>query len=312
MSEVQTIIKFDGPVLAGKAMDVADLAPSLIALSDLLKLANKHFNGDRSGLKILVNADLEQNCFELAISLVQTIWDATNSLIADDNVIKAKEIAEWIGIITGSGGVGGISLYGLIKFLKGKKVKGVTVLKQQDGKNSVQIHIHGDGNSVTVPQPVYELYSKSDVRRKAVEVMRPLTKEGYDSLSFYKGKSVFESFSKNDVPTEQGDDLPEVIPTNVIKSSIHTTVRIRKPAYEGRSKWTIVYKKAIDAEMQDEEWLTKFQTNQVDAPPNSQLVVDLEETIVTNERGEAVEEPIYVIKKVHNVLPPPKQEEMKF
>lgn len=304
MSEIKTIIKYTGAAVDGKSMDVSDLAPSLIALSDLLKIVNKKYNGDRAGLKILVNADLEQNCFELGVELAQTFWDSVSQLIDDGHSLTAKEIAEYVGIVST---VSGVSLYGLIKALKGKEVESVTKLKQKDGKNNVQIIIKGDGNKVVVPQQVYELYADKNTRNKAVEVLNPLHKDGYDQLEFYKGKKVFEKFTKEEVPQIDCSDCPDVIPQNIVKSDIRTTVRIRKPAYEGLSKWTLVYRRAREASIEDIEWLNKFQTNQIQAPPGTDLDVELEETIITDERGEAIEYPIYVVKKVHGTVPPPQQ-----
>ena len=62
---VISTIRYDGPALSDRSMDVAELAPALLALSDLLKIANTYANGDRAGVKVKVNADLEQHCFEL-------------------------------------------------------------------------------------------------------------------------------------------------------------------------------------------------------------------------------------------------------
>lgn len=303
MSEIKTIIKYTGAAVDGKSMDVSDLAPSLIALSDLLKIVNKKYNGERAGLKILVNADLEQNCFELGVELVQNLWESVSQLIEDDKVKTAKQIAEWVGII----GSVGISLYGLIKLLKGKEVESVTKLKQEDGRNNVQIIIKGDGNKVVVPQQVYEIYADKNARKKAVEVLSPLHEDGYDQLEFYKGKKVFEKFTKEDAPQIDCGDCPEVIPKNIVKSAIRTTVGIRKPAYEGLSKWTLVYRKAYEASIEDIEWLNKFQNNQVQAPPGTSLDVELEETIIIDQHGEAIEEPTYTVKKVHGTVSPPQQ-----
>ncbi len=313
MSEVKTIIKYKGPAVDGKSMDVGDLAPSLIALSDLLKLANKKFNGDRSGLTILVNADLEQNCFELGVELTQTLWENISQLIEDDRVKTAKEIAEWIGIVGGTIGTP-VTLYKLIKLLKGKKVKSVTKLKQKDGKNSVQINIDGDHNTINVenntlvvPYEVYELYADKNTRKTAVDVLEPLHKDGYESVEFYKGKKVFEKFDKKEVPEIDCSDCPEVIPENIVISNIRTVVRIRSAIYEGKSKWTLVYKKALQASMEDYEWLSKFQNNIIPVPPGTALDVELEETIVTDEHGEAIEEPSYRVIKVHSTKQPPEQ-----
>ncbi|MFZ4600410.1 MAG: hypothetical protein ACOYNN_17355, partial [Terrimicrobiaceae bacterium] len=233
MQMVRTTIKYDGSALAGKSMDVADLAPSLIALSDLIKAANRQFNGDRSGVKILVNANLDQNCFELFIDLAQTLWESVSNLIADDRVATIKEIAEWIGIL-GAGG-SSITLYALIKILRGKNVESTTIEKN-DGKDVLQIHIYGDSNHITVDKNVYEMYSNQVIRNHAIKVLEPLTKDGYDSLEFYDGKKkVYEHFDKSDVPSIDNGNLPEIQPQNVVISKIKTIVRIRKPAYEGNS-----------------------------------------------------------------------------
>lgn len=303
MKRIKTNIKFDGPALTGRSMDVADLAPSLIALSDVFKRANHLFNGEKSAIKVLVNADLEQNCFELTLKLAQTIWDQVGVLLSDDNIKTAKEIAEWVGIIGGSS----FSLFRLIKFLKGRKVTDVIILKQEGGHYNIQIKVEGENNSIIVPQPVYSLYTEKGIREKAVAVLQPLKSDGYESLTFYEGKEIFEKFTPEDVPDLQNDELPDLRPHNEQISIIQTSVRIRKAAYEGKSKWTIVYLRAIEASIDDEEWLEKFQSNGVDAPPNSSLLVDLEQRVILNDRGEALEDPIYRVKKVHKVIHPQQQ-----
>ena len=185
MSDVRTTIKFDGPALEGKAMDVGHLAPSLLALSDLVKEANRYANGDRAGVRVMVNADLDQKCFELNVDLVMTIWEQAKLLISDDDVRTAKEIAEWVGILAGTAAAtvtGTLSLLKLVKFLRGRKVESVTILKMEDGRNVVEIRVEGVDEPVRVLEPVYELYANLNVRRKAVDMLAPLREEGYESL----------------------------------------------------------------------------------------------------------------------------------
>jgi hypothetical protein len=105
-----------------------------------------------------------------------------------------------------------------------------------------------------------------------------LREDGYETLEFYEKDDVFVKFDKGDVPEVDGSDMPEVVPQNVHKSTIRAGVKIRKPAYEGKSRWTLMYKRAIDASFDDEIWLGKFQAGTESAPPGSYLDVDLEET----------------------------------
>jgi hypothetical protein len=300
MKHVRTTIKYDGPALAGKSMDVAHLAPALLALSDLLKEANRYANGDRAAARIFVNADVEQKCFELDVSFVLTIWEQAKLLIADDRVRTAKEIAEWVGII---GAPVSFGLYHLIKWLRGKRVVSVVVLQVKDGDNLVEIRVEGESEPKQVAQAVYELYANAVTRQKALAVLAPLQEEGYETLEFYDQGGVFIHFDKADVPAADWSDLPEVIPQNVHTSTIKVGVKIRRAIYEGRAKWTVMYKKAVDVSFEGAAavWLAAFQRNEVEAPPGSYLLVDLEETYITNELGEILGDATYKVVAVHGV-----------
>lgn len=289
-------------------MDVSELAPALLALSDLVKIANAFANGDRAAVRIKVNADLEQHCFELNLQLAMTIWEQAKLLLDDENVRSAKEIAEWIGIVCGST----LSLFGLIRFLRGKKVTNTTVVRLKDGRNMVEIEIEGEDETAVISQQVYELYANLEARKKAIEVMRPLRLDGYDTLEFEEeGKEVFR-ITEQEVPAADLSDLPEVIPQNINSSTIQTAVRIRKAAYEGNAKWTVMYKRAIEAPIEDKDWLEQFQNDKIQAPPGSALKVTLEETYITNELGEVVGEPTYKILEVHGVIPRAVQTKLDF
>ena len=58
-SKISTVVRYDGPALKEHSMDVADLAPALLGLSEIVKIANKKINGDRSAVKVLVKVDIE-------------------------------------------------------------------------------------------------------------------------------------------------------------------------------------------------------------------------------------------------------------
>lgn len=307
---VHSTIRYDGPALADHSMDVSELAPALLALSDLVKIANAFANGDRAAVRIKVNADLEQHCFELNLQLAMTIWEQAKLLLDDENVRSAKEVAEWVGIVGQLGGP--LSLFALIRFLRGRQVRNTTVVRLADGRNMVEVEIEGEEQPAVIAQQVYELYANIEARKKAVEVMRPLRLEGYDTLEFREGgKEVFR-ITEDEVPAADLSDMPEVIPQNVNRSTILTSVRIRKAAYEGNAKWTVMYKRAIEAPVEDKAWLDQFQSAKVQAPPGSALEVTLEETYITNELGEVVGDPTYKILKVHRVIPRAVQTKLDF
>ena len=102
----RAVVRYDGPALSEHEMDVHDLAPSLLALADLCKIANEIFNGESASVRVLVRADHEQKCFQIQFDLVQNLYDQLTVLMSRDSIKNAKEILEWIGII-GLGGVVG-------------------------------------------------------------------------------------------------------------------------------------------------------------------------------------------------------------
>ena len=204
MKEIKTIIKFDGEKLRTHKMDVSHLAPSLLALSEVFKKANKQFNGENSSLQILVSANIEQSCFELQISLVQSAWENISSFIKNQDVVTTKELLEWILI----GGTGGFSLFKLIGKLKNKEIDKVKI---QENNDTVQIKVKGNKNIINISKKVFYLYSNKDIRKKSIETQQPLKEEGYDTLEFYDKKlGTYHKIEKKDVP-DNIQECPDLI-----------------------------------------------------------------------------------------------------
>ena len=114
-------IRYDGPALADRSMDVNHLASALLALGDLCVLVNQKVNaGKASSVKVLVTIDKESQCFEFSVELVQGFLAHMQSFISEDMEIKAaRDILEVIGLIV----TAGIGTIGFIQFLKKSKGK---------------------------------------------------------------------------------------------------------------------------------------------------------------------------------------------
>lgn len=308
-TSASTIIRFSGVAIANHAMDIADLAPSLLSLSSLVQESNRLLNGEAVKIKVTVNADLKQNCFELLVTVGQTVASAIHGMFDEVKTYDAEEIAKIIGV-TGSASV--YTLYKLIKIFRGK-----TITKVEDNNNGTKnIHyvntINGDGNSVTqtiinVPSEAFRLLENEKTRKLAVDVLAPLRKAGYESMVFDDAGRIAESFGRDDAENNAESNV-EILSSQISVSKITAAVRIKKAMYEGRAKWTVIYRRPIDVTIDDYEWLEKFQNNKSPAPPNSTLHVDMEETFPCNEKGEAIGESEFRITKVHKVDLPPKQQ----
>jgi hypothetical protein len=303
-SHVRTTIRYDGPVLSGHEMDVQDLAPALLALADIVQIANRRFNGSNADIRVLVNADVEQRCFQIDLSLIQSVLEKAKHLLADDHVKTALEIAKDIGLISGSS----LSLFKLLQWLsKRPKNEGTKIEAKTEG--GVTTLIAGDGNTVSVNQQVYLLATDPAVIERYKKVVEPLQRPGYDSLEFKQGDVIVDSVTREDARLVS--ELPATIldPSHEDISTINGHLRIKSPQYEGNAKWSVLWGgRAIDVAM-PLEFVKAFQSNHVDAPPNTILTVEMEQKVALDEAGRAVGSPTFTVLSVRNVTPPVKPAE---
>ena len=110
-------IKFDGPALSNHQMDVRELAPALIALSDLLELSNKAIYADAPQIRVSVNGDFKGGSFGVDLTMVQTV---AQQLVAMFSGPEASASANLFGILSGIGLMGG-GLIALVKKLRGRR-----------------------------------------------------------------------------------------------------------------------------------------------------------------------------------------------
>lgn len=309
---VKAVIRYDGPALTHHQMDVHELAPALLALGDLCRVANSALNGDMATVKVLVRADIEQQCFQLQFEILQTLYEHVTALLDHDRIKEAKDILEWIGIVGG----GGATLFALIKFLAKKKPKDEIAISHNNAEGTVVYQIIGTGNSITVPKEVDQIARDPRSLHAVQRLVRPLEQEGYETLEF-------ERASKSTLATvftrEEARQIVEMDAESLIIrregeqiSRIKTRVRVRKPVMEGGSMWGVAYKRAIDAQMIDQDWLEDYQAGRIFLPPKSWLVVDLEETVPIDEEGIEAGPATYKILKVHGVELPPEQYSLLF
>lgn len=192
MSKVAFQLRYDGPALDDHGMDVADLAPALLALGELIKRANFAVNGDASKVNLIVQSDFEHKCFQVNLELVQSILSTIGSFLTDEHALKnAQTIASWLGLI----GVPttAVGLFTYLARRKGKEVESVTPLPTDQttisttdshGTVAVKFKGDGDGNTVIVNQNVYLLGEDPVVRDYAAKVVSPLKRQGIDTLQF--------------------------------------------------------------------------------------------------------------------------------
>lgn len=236
MSNAIITVRYDGPALADHRMDVADLAPALLGISNLCEVANRKFNGDQAAIKVLIATDHEHQCFQFDLNIVQTLWQQAQNILSNHEIRTAKEILEWLGLTTGTSIVG---LFGLLRLRGTREIAG-TKFDIKDGHDVVQIHIEGDNNSIAVYPEALKLMRDADAMSDAKRVVEPLTKEGYERIEFEIGRgNVIERISKAEAEaiyesTPLSAEEIESEPPQLITAWIQVYAPVYEPA---ASRW---------------------------------------------------------------------------
>jgi hypothetical protein len=197
MSDTNFKVIFRGPAVDDGEIDVRDLAPALLALGDVFQAASDILNGDRVNTAVRVKAT-DEACFEIDLSVAQTIKDAVTSLFAlasenKDGIAAAKELADLILKGGGIAGMVGGGLFALLKFLNGKKPDKV----EQVG-GGVHVHV-GDNVFVTNSKTVL-LAENVKVREGAKKFASVLKSSGIESISTKPEGEPEETYTKADWP----------------------------------------------------------------------------------------------------------------
>ena len=235
-------LQYDGSALSEHKMDVSLLAPALMAFGDLFKEANRVINGDKAKVNVLVNADIKANCVTLSLDIVQTAqtaWDTVKSLLQDQNVASAKDLIDWLLIPSAVGG-GSFSLFQFLKWKGSNRLEQRTTLKEQDNGNTVIVNIIGDGNSVEIPQQVYQLSQDKKVIKAAQGIVAPVAKKrGIETAAFYDEKD-----KKVEITKEEAERIVSLDDTEEEPESQYIVghITVYKPELSATSKrWNFLY-----------------------------------------------------------------------
>ncbi|MBU0823984.1 MAG: hypothetical protein KKA44_17945 [Alphaproteobacteria bacterium] len=299
---VITTIRYDGPALEDHQMDVQALAPALLALAEMVQLANLKLNGDAASMKVLVKADVEQRCFQLDIHIVQSIVESAKHLFGTEQYKTAKEIAELLDLLLPGGVAGGVFWFWK-RFSTAKDAPPIALETEQHGGQTTIIQ-GADGAPITVNQTTYLLASDPQMIELGKKVLKPLERPGYETLGFYRDEKPTVEWNAEEArefiaqPPTHLLPAPEPDPYN--RTPIRAIVSVRTQRNEGKAQWEIKWaSRAVWASMEDLEWLGRFQSGQIRFDIPYWLDVEME---MTTSRIDPDAEPSFAIKKVHDLV----------
>lgn len=283
---------YDGEDIANGTIDVRDLAPSLLALADLVDNTAALALQDAPRYSLRVKSDFRTGSFEVGLEFARLYQQLVSLFSTQD----AQAIASMLQILGISGAFG---LLQLVRKSKGRKPTKVTIERTE----RVSITFEGEEPD-SVPISVFNLFKSFNARKAIERLVDPLNRDGVDILKFRANSEDCFVVKKDEV---QYFKAPSDLEGETVTFS-DTRLVIVSPSFIPQNKWKF-YDGARNffASIEDEEFVFEVQNGREAFRKGDMLFVSLK-TIQWVEAGKLKVE--YAIEKVHSHEPGPQQEDL--
>lgn len=208
---------YDGESLVSNEMDIRDLAPALLAISDIFDEANKITYGDKTKVQVNVKGSFKTGSFGVDLSVVQSGINGFTSLFNSDQASAAANLIGIVGFVIPGGG-----LIGFLLWLRNRKIKNINNANETNTVIEVE-----DGEKYETSPKVIALFSSVKIRTSIQKVItEPLTRDGVDVFKIKRGgkesvinKEEKDYFKLSDVPDELLKDQEREVYLKVVTIS---------------------------------------------------------------------------------------------
>lgn len=265
-------INYDGPALSGGEMAVEDLAPALLAMGKLFEEANRVINGDKSNLSVRVKAGFIKGSFEVELHLIQGWIEYARDILVGPNATALAALCAFLGI----SGKDVIGLFKLLKLSKGRQARKARVL--EDGNVELEFpNDSGEPIKIVAPRETVQLFRDVKVRKAAALAVKPLEKDGIDTISVRDSScdkaSAIAVVNKDDLasfrPPENSDSLIISTPSTIAFSIVNLS-------FNEDGKWKLSDgQNLVWASIEDEDFIQAVDRNEVAFTKGDILLCDV-------------------------------------
>ena len=256
-------------------MDVRELAPSLLALGDLIQASNRILNRERASVLLQVKGEFKTGSFPVGLVVDQSlsIIDYAKELLLQYPQIKdAKDILEILFFYVGLPVSGALSVIKFLKWLKNRVPNQSQIVFNTE---SMAVTINLDGESKAVTKDVYDIAMSPQAREAIDRMVAPLKRPGIDTLDISEtedGEPV-EQISKDDLGALTFEQLEGETLLDTTRDSVLAIIRL---SFKPEHKWGFSDGSSkISAKILDFRFWDQIQRGEVKFSKGDQILVRL-------------------------------------
>lgn len=250
-SQARFGMKYEGPAFSEGTMSVRDLGPALQSLGEVVDEVNGMTNREFASISVNLTAT-SRGSFLIDLDVIQA-FQAIGGFVT-----TAPQI---IDIIFGDSGV-----IALIKWLKGQSP---TLIRGEGNQERIE---NNDGETRIVQKNVIVPLFSKNINVNINNIVRPIEKEGTNSVGFYAEGQPLEQVSKGDLLSF---DIPEQRET-LIDNVHEKALSIVGPVFEEGNKWFFDDGEGtIRAAMKDKAFQDRIDNKMVSFTKGDMLICEL-------------------------------------
>lgn len=298
-------IAYTGDALVNGEMDIRELAPALLAFTDLVEHAYQTLGGSEK-IRVLLNQDsLKKGSFDVTM-LLDVDWLQQFKLFG--NQARDSGLADLMEVLGWGGTVGG-GIFWLLKKIRGRKITSI-----EDADEYLQMLHLEDGESIQADRKIVKILVDVDCRISIEKIVEPLAKDGIDGFELRRPneetKEAIERISKEDATHFKAPPAASGIEELPPSPEMELHVKITSVNFKKGNKWQLTDgNNTFWASIRDEEFLRKVDEGTLSFANGDMLHIKYH-VQQSNKNGALSSE--YIVTNVMRLTRRPKQIELGF